>query len=85
VRRTVVAGAIAAGTAAVALAVGGVAYANAAGDARDGEQIVRVVTEDGGRDCPDKNGRGTAPGGEAPGQAPGDDPEASVEAPEAGL
>jgi hypothetical protein len=68
VRKTVVAGAIAAGATAAALAVGGVAYAHAAGDTRDGEQIVRVVTEDGGQDCPDKSSGGVTPGGESPGQ-----------------
>jgi hypothetical protein len=70
VRKTVVAGVLAAGAMGAALAIGGVAYAAGDGESGSGQQIVRVVEEDGtggytgrGGDCPDKGGRGDAPGG----------------------
>ena len=74
VRKTVVAGVLAAGAMGAALAVGGVAYAAGDPDPGGGQQVVRVVEEDGtgggyagrGGDCPDKGGSGEAPGSEAP-------------------
>lgn len=65
------AGVLAAGALGAALAAGGVAYAaNGPGaDLDGGQQIVRVVEEDGGtagydRNCPGKSGGGS--GGESP-------------------
>jgi hypothetical protein len=61
---------VAAGALGAALAVGGVAYAANDPDSDGGQQIVRVVEDDGGtagydRDCPDKSG-GETPNNESP-------------------
>jgi len=70
------AGALAAGALGVALAVGGAAYAATDGDTDGGQQVVRVVEDDGGAggtagqrgDCPGKGGGSS--NGETPSDAP---------------
>jgi hypothetical protein len=72
------AGAVAAGAVGVALAVGGAAYAANGTDTDGGQQVVRVVEEDGGGtagyrgNCPDKDGGSS--NGETPGNAPSNTP-----------
>jgi hypothetical protein len=51
-----------AGTAlAGALAAGGAAYANAAGDGNDGDLVVRIQSTEDTHDCPWKNGQEAQP------------------------
>jgi hypothetical protein len=71
VRKTVMAGALAAGALGVALAVGGAAYAAGDPDTDGGQQVVRVVENDGGTagdrgDCPGKGGDSSNEGTETP-------------------
>jgi hypothetical protein len=71
VRKTVIAGVVTAGALGAALAVGGVAYAASGADADTdgGQQVVRVVEDDGGTggtagyvgNCPDKGGNSGTP------------------------
>jgi hypothetical protein len=87
VRKTVVAGVLAAGAMGAALTIGGVAYAAGDPESGSGQQVVRVVEEDGtgsgytgrGGDCPDKGGNGEAPGGQTPGESPSGEAPGSTE------